>query len=284
MAEKTRARLRRRPRPVRAVVRASRASTPPDVEPADAAPLRRGAVRAPRGVAGDRRAQARRAARRSTARCASTAHVSQNPADLRPVAQARRAACRRCCAPTRSARCSTAIPASTPLELRDRALFELAYALRPARRGAREARRRPRSTSTPRSCASRARARRPASSRSASRRCARVGRYLERGAPGRSRRGDGEQALFLSKSGRRLSTSDVRRRLRVWARHAAVQGGVSRTRCATRSRPTCSTAAPTCARSRSCSGHASISHDADLHSGRVRPPDGPRTRKSHPRA
>jgi site-specific recombinase XerD len=34
-------------------------------------------------------------------------------------------------------------------------------------------------------------------------------------------------ALFLSKSGRRLSTSDVRRRLRVWARQAAVVGGVS---------------------------------------------------------
>ena len=34
-----------------------------------------------------------------------------------------------------------------------------------------------------------------------------------------------EQALFLSKSGRRLSTSDVRRRLRVWSRRAALQGG-----------------------------------------------------------
>jgi site-specific recombinase XerD len=34
-------------------------------------------------------------------------------------------------------------------------------------------------------------------------------------------------ALFLSKSGRRLSTSDVRRRLAVWTRRAAVQAGVS---------------------------------------------------------
>jgi integrase/recombinase XerC/integrase/recombinase XerD len=33
--------------------------------------------------------------------------------------------------------------------------------------------------------------------------------------------------LFLSKSGRRLSTSDVRRRLRVWARHAAGAAGAS---------------------------------------------------------
>ncbi len=38
--------------------------------------------------------------------------------------------------------------------------------------------------------------------------------------------GTGEPALFLSKTGRRLSTSDVRRRLRTWARHAAAQGAV----------------------------------------------------------
>ena len=50
--------------------------------------------------------------------------------------------------------------------------------------------------------------------------------YLERGRPALA--GTPEQrALFLSKSGRRLQTSDVRRRLRVWARAAAVQGGIS---------------------------------------------------------
>src|SRR3954447_11332568 len=53
-----------------------------------------------------------------------------------------------------------------------------------------------------------------------------VARYLERARPALAS-GDGDPALFLSKSGRRLSTSDVRRRLRVWARHAEVQGGVS---------------------------------------------------------
>jgi integrase/recombinase XerC/integrase/recombinase XerD len=37
---------------------------------------------------------------------------------------------------------------------------------------------------------------------------------------------DEEPALLLSKSGRRLSTSDVRRRLKVWARHATQQGAV----------------------------------------------------------
>jgi site-specific recombinase XerD len=36
-----------------------------------------------------------------------------------------------------------------------------------------------------------------------------------------------ERALFVSKSGRRLSTSDVRRRLRVWSRHARLPAGVS---------------------------------------------------------
>ena len=50
-------------------------------------------------------------------------------------------------------------------------------------------------------------------------------RYLER-ARGTLDAGAGEPALFLSKTGRRLSTSDVRRRLRTWARHAAAQGAV----------------------------------------------------------
>jgi integrase/recombinase XerC/integrase/recombinase XerD len=36
----------------------------------------------------------------------------------------------------------------------------------------------------------------------------------------------GEPALFLSKNGRRLSTSDVRRRVRVWARRAELPAGV----------------------------------------------------------
>jgi integrase/recombinase XerC/integrase/recombinase XerD len=53
-----------------------------------------------------------------------------------------------------------------------------------------------------------------------------LARYRERARP--ALQGDrGEPALFLSKSGRRLSTSDVRRRLGVWARQAAAQAGVS---------------------------------------------------------
>jgi len=51
-------------------------------------------------------------------------------------------------------------------------------------------------------------------------------RYLQRGRPALLA-GDPTPALFLSKSGRRLSTSDVRRRLRVWARQAAGVAGAS---------------------------------------------------------
>jgi integrase/recombinase XerC/integrase/recombinase XerD len=52
-----------------------------------------------------------------------------------------------------------------------------------------------------------------------------IATYLERARPALAG-ADPEPALFLSKSGRRLSTSDVRRRLRVWARHASAQTGV----------------------------------------------------------
>ena len=51
--------------------------------------------------------------------------------------------------------------------------------------------------------------------------------YLERGRPGLAGDDSRERALFLSRSGRRLSTSDVRRRLRLQVRGAALQAGVS---------------------------------------------------------
>src|SRR5918999_1621869 len=116
------------------------------------------------------------------------------------------------------------IPATTPLELRDRALFELAYAcglraeelvnldhdsidfdaeqVRVEGKGGK-------TRFVP--------AGEPA--------LAAVGDYLER-ARAALQGNTQDPALFLSKSGRRLSTSDVRRRLRVWARHAASQGNV----------------------------------------------------------
>jgi site-specific recombinase XerD len=49
--------------------------------------------------------------------------------------------------------------------------------------------------------------------------------YIERGHPQlAARAGDGEErALFLTKTGRRLGTSDVRRRLRIWTRASGVE-------------------------------------------------------------
>ena len=127
-------------------------------------------------------------------------------------------------APEQVGRLLDRIPASTPLELRDRALFEIAYSsglraeelvsldvtsvdfdaeqLRVEGKGA-KTRFVPAGEPALRSLA----------------------RYLERARAALAHERD-EPALFVSKSGRRLSTSDVRRRLRVWARHAAVQGAV----------------------------------------------------------
>jgi site-specific recombinase XerD len=57
--------------------------------------------------------------------------------------------------------------------------------------------------------------------------------YLERGRPKLAAASadrhaqDVDGQLFLSKSGRRLHTSDVRRRLRVWTARAGVEGGAS---------------------------------------------------------
>ena len=151
--------------------------------------------------------------------------VAQNPADLLPAPK-RPSHLPRVLRADEVAALLDRIPASTPLELRDRALFEVAYAsglraeelvgldvgavsfdgeeLRVEGKGSKT---RIVPVGEP---ALRA-----------------VARYLERARPVLAASGGGEEALFLSKSGRRLSTSDVRRRLRVWARQAAVVGGVS---------------------------------------------------------
>lgn len=116
------------------------------------------------------------------------------------------------------------IPASTPLEVRDRALFELAYAC-----GLRAEELVDLDVGSVDFDAEQVRV----EGKGGKTRFLPVGehalraiaRYLER-ARHALEAGTGEPALFLSKSGRRLSTSDVRRRLRTWARHAAAQGAV----------------------------------------------------------
>jgi site-specific recombinase XerD len=150
--------------------------------------------------------------------------MAHNPAELVPSPKRPRTL-PRVLRPDEMASLLDRIPASTPLELRDRALFELAYAsglraeelvdLDAASVGfdAEEVRVEGKGSKT-----------RIVPVGEAALRA--LARYLERARPTLAA-GDGEPALFLSKSGRRLSTSDVRRRLRVWSRHAAVQGGLS---------------------------------------------------------
>jgi integrase/recombinase XerC/integrase/recombinase XerD len=151
--------------------------------------------------------------------------IAQNPADLVPSPK-RPSKLPVVLKPDELARLLDRIPATTPLELRDRALFELAYAsglraeelvnldVESVLFDAEEVRVEGKGSKT---------------------RLVPVGeealqalaRWLERGRPRLAEPGDRERALFLSRSGRRLSTSDVRRRLRAWTRKVGLPGAVS---------------------------------------------------------
>jgi len=117
------------------------------------------------------------------------------------------------------------IPARTPLELRDRAIFELAYScglrceeivdldLDSFEHDAEQLRVEGKGSKT-----------RIVPVGEPAQRA--VARYLERARPALT----GTEpcpALFISRNGRRLSPSDIRRRLQKWVREAAVAGGVS---------------------------------------------------------
>ena len=120
------------------------------------------------------------------------------------------------------------IPASTPLELRDRAMFELAYA---------SGLRAEELVTLDRAGIDFDEEQVRIEGKGSKTRVVPIGEqatraiddYLRRGRPTLARpvERDGQEALFLSKSGRRLSTSDVRRRLRVWTRKLGLQGTVS---------------------------------------------------------
>jgi integrase/recombinase XerC/integrase/recombinase XerD len=113
-----------------------------------------------------------------------------------------------------------AIPAATPLELRDRAIFELAYGcgLR-----AQEL------VSLPVTALDFDAESVRVEGKGGKTRVLPVGehalsaldRYLQLARPALAARGDAADAIFISRSGRPLLTSDVRRRLRLWARRAA---------------------------------------------------------------
>src|SRR4051794_36231498 len=126
--------------------------------------------------------------------------------------------------PHEVARLLDRIPATTPLELRDRAMFEIAYGcgLRAEEIVNLELRSVEFDAEQLRVLGKGSKTRFVPVGEPALRS---VARYLERGR-GALAGDSGEPALFLSKTGRRLSTSDIRRRLRVWARHAAAQGAV----------------------------------------------------------
>jgi len=113
------------------------------------------------------------------------------------------------------------IAATTPLDLRDRAMFELAYA---AGLRAEEL------VTLTMASIDFDREQVRVEGKGSKTRFVPVGEpalkalrtYLERARPALAH--DGENALLLSKSGRRLSTSDVRRRLRVWSQRAGLGG------------------------------------------------------------
>jgi integrase/recombinase XerC/integrase/recombinase XerD len=110
------------------------------------------------------------------------------------------------------------IPATTPLELRDRALFELAYAsgLRAEELVSLDVESLDFDAECVRVEGKGSKTRLVPFGEHARRA---VERYLERGRP--ALEVANQPALLVSKSGRRLSTSDVRRRLRIWSRQAA---------------------------------------------------------------
>lgn len=153
-----------------------------------------------------------------------TERVGQNPADL--VSSPKRAEkLPRVLSQEQMRSLLERIPARTPLELRDRAMLELAYAcglrceeivnldcgaldheteqLRVLGKGSKE---RLLPVGEPAQKA--------------------LSRYMERGRHALAA-DPRESALFLSRSGRRLSNSDVTRRLGLWAREAALAAGVS---------------------------------------------------------
>jgi site-specific recombinase XerD len=120
------------------------------------------------------------------------------------------------------------IPATTPLELRDRALFELAYAsgLRAEELVSLDVDAIDFDGERVRVQGKGGRTRLVPTGEHALRA---IERYLSRARGALGTGAAGETALFLSKSGRRLGTSDVRRRLRTWARHAAAHASTDGT-------------------------------------------------------
>jgi integrase/recombinase XerC/integrase/recombinase XerD len=146
---------------------------------------------------------------------------TENPADLLSAPK-RPQRLPRVLKPAELATLLDGIPATTALELRDRALFELAYAsgLRAEELVQLDLEAIDFDAETVRVEGKGGKTRLVPAGEHA---LGALGRYLDRGRPALTSEWSPANALFLSKSGRRLSTSDVRRRLRTWARQAAAR-------------------------------------------------------------
>lgn len=150
--------------------------------------------------------------------------TDQNPAELLPTPKVH-TRLPRVLGPDEVANLLDRIPARTPLEVRDRALFELAYScgLRAEEIVSLDLDGIDFEAETLRVLGKGSKTRIVPVGEPAQRA---VERYLQRARPALVS-APGEEALFLSRRGRRLSTSDVRRRLGRWLREAAVAGSIS---------------------------------------------------------
>lgn len=154
-----------------------------------------------------------------------TGVAAQNPAELLPSPKTE-SRLPRVLGPDQAAQLLDRIPARGPLEVRDRAMLELAYAC-----GLRADEIRGLRTEDVDFEAESVRVR----GKGGKERVVPIGepaqralrRYLDTARPALVGRADFEPAMFVSKRGRRLHTSDIRRRLERWVREAGLAGGVS---------------------------------------------------------
>jgi tyrosine recombinase XerC len=153
-----------------------------------------------------------------------TGQAGANPAELLPTPK-RDSHLPRVLGPDQVAALLDRIPARTPLEVRDRALFEVAYScgLRADELVGLDVADLDFESETVRATGKGSKTRVLPIGEPAQRA---LRRYLDTARPALAAR-DAEAALFVSKRGRRLSSSDIRRRLAKWVREAAVAGRVS---------------------------------------------------------
>jgi tyrosine recombinase XerC len=153
-----------------------------------------------------------------------TGTAEQNPADLLPTPK-RESRLPRVLGPGEMSALLERIPATSPLEVRDRALFELAYScgLRADEIVSADVGDIDFDSETLRVTGKGRKTRLVPVGEPAQRA---LRRYLETARRALEPRPD-ERALFVSRRGRRLSPSDVRRRLEKWVREAALAGHIS---------------------------------------------------------